>query len=44
MLTEMMRSPVLVVPALAQAPPSLLATVYVFKNRDLTAAFDRAAA
>ena len=32
MLTEMMRSPVLVVPALAQAPPSLLANVYVFKN------------
>ena len=32
LLTEMMRSPVLVVPALAQAPPSLLATVYVFKN------------
>lgn len=32
LLTEMMRSPVLVVPALAQAPPTLLATVYVFKN------------
>ena len=32
LLTEMMRSPVLVVPALAQAPPSLLANVYVFKN------------
>src|SRR3989304_807580 len=32
LLTEMMRSPVLVVPALAQAPPSLLATVYVFKS------------
>jgi hypothetical protein len=32
LLTEMMRSPVLVVPALAQAPPSLLATVYAFKN------------
>ncbi len=32
LLTEMMRSPVLVVPALAQAPPSLLASVYVFKN------------
>ncbi len=32
LLTEMMRSPVLVVPALAQAPPTLLANVYVFKN------------
>ncbi len=32
LLTEMMRSPVLVVPALAQAPPALLANVYVFKN------------
>jgi len=32
LLTEMMRSPVLVVPALAQAPPALLASVYVFKN------------
>ncbi len=32
LLTEMMRSPVLVVPALAQAPPGLLANVYVFKN------------
>jgi hypothetical protein len=28
----MMRSPVLVVPALAQAPEALLANVYVFKN------------
>ncbi len=32
LLTEMMKSPVLVVPALAQAPPPLLANVYVFKN------------
>ncbi len=32
LLTEMMRSPVLVVPALAQAPEALLSTVYVFKN------------
>jgi hypothetical protein len=32
LLTEMMTSPVLVVPALAQAPPALLANVYVFKN------------
>jgi hypothetical protein len=32
LLSEMVSSPVLVVPALAQAPPSLLATVYVFKN------------
>jgi hypothetical protein len=32
LLSEMMRSPVLVVPALAQAPPGLLATVYVFRN------------
>lgn len=31
-LTDMMRSPVLVVPSLAQAPESMLATVYVFKN------------
>ena len=31
-LTEMMKSPVLVVPALAQAPPALVATVYVFTN------------
>lgn len=32
MLTDMMRSPVLVVPSLAQAPPSMLANVYVFTN------------
>ncbi|HWP60829.1 MAG TPA: hypothetical protein VNL14_23240 [Candidatus Acidoferrales bacterium] len=32
LLTEMMRSPVLVVPALAQAPKEMLADVYVFKN------------
>ena len=32
MLTEMMRSPVLIVPALAQAPPTMLAPVYVFTN------------
>ena len=32
LLTEMVSSPVLVVPALAQAPPSLLASVFVFKN------------
>jgi hypothetical protein len=32
LLSEMVTSPVLVVPALAQAPPALLATVYVFKN------------
>lgn len=32
LLTEMMRSPVLVVPALAQAPEAMLAKVYVFKN------------
>lgn len=32
MLTKMMGSPVLVVPALAQAPEALLSTVYVFKN------------
>lgn len=32
LLTEMVSSPVLVVPALAQAPPSLLANVFVFKN------------
>ncbi len=31
-LTEMVSSPVLVVPALAQSPPSLVASVYVFKN------------
>lgn len=32
MLTRMMSSPVLVVPSLAQAPQSMLATVYVFTN------------
>ncbi len=32
LLTAMMKSPVLVVPALAEAPPALLATVYVFTN------------
>ena len=32
LLPEMVSSPVLVVPALAQAPPSLLANVFVFKN------------
>ncbi len=32
LLTEMMKSPVLVVPALAQAPPALVADVYVFTN------------
>lgn len=32
LLTQMMGSPVLVVPALAKAPESMLATVYVFKN------------
>ncbi len=31
-LTDMMKSPVLVVPALAQAPPTMLAKVYVFTN------------
>ena len=31
-LTDMMRSPVLVVPSLAQAPEAMLANVYVFKN------------
>jgi hypothetical protein len=31
-LTDMMKSPVLVVPALAQAPPTMLANVYVFTN------------
>ena len=31
-LTEMMKSPVLVVPALAEAPPTMLANVYVFTN------------
>jgi hypothetical protein len=32
LLTEMKSSPVLVVPALAQAPESMLANVFVFKN------------
>src|SRR5262249_2462326 len=32
MLTEMMGSPVLVVPSLAQAPDSMLANVYAFQN------------
>lgn len=32
LLTEMMRSPVLVVPSLAEAPPEMLADVYVFQN------------
>ncbi len=32
LLTEMMRSPVLVVPSLAQASMEMLADVYVFKN------------
>lgn len=32
MLTSMMGSPVLIVPSLAQVPPSALANVYVFKN------------
>lgn len=32
LLTDMMKSPVLVVPALAQAPPALVAPVYVFTN------------
>jgi hypothetical protein len=32
MLEEMMQSPVLVVPALAQAPESMRAAVYVFRN------------
>jgi hypothetical protein len=32
LLTDMMKSPVLVVPALAQAPSALVATVYVFTN------------
>lgn len=32
MLTKMMGSPVLVVPALAQVPASILGNVYVFKN------------
>ncbi len=32
LLTDMMRSPVLVVPSLAQAPESMVAPVYVFTN------------
>ena len=32
LLTRMMKSPVLYVPALAQAPDGMLANVYVFKN------------
>lgn len=32
LLTDMMKSPVLVVPALAEAPPALVANVYVFTN------------
>lgn len=32
LLADMMRSPVLVVPALAEAPAALLANVYVFTN------------
>lgn len=32
LLTQMMKSPVLFVPALAQAPDGMLANVYVFKN------------
>lgn len=32
LLTRMMKSPVLVVPSLAQVPEPTLATVYVFKN------------
>lgn len=32
MLSDMMKSPVLVVPSLAQAPETLVAKVYVFKN------------
>lgn len=32
MLSEMMKSPVLVVPSLAQAPATLVAKVYVFTN------------
>ncbi len=31
-LTDMMKSPVLVVPVLGQAPPTMLANVYVFAN------------
>ena len=32
LLTKMMKSPVLYVPSLAQAPDAMLANVYVFKN------------
>ena len=32
LLTKMMKSPVIYVPSLAQAPDSMLANVYVFKN------------
>jgi hypothetical protein len=32
LLTKMMKSPVIFVPALAQAPDAILANVYVFKN------------
>jgi len=32
LLTNMMKSPVIYVPALAQAPDAILANVYVFKN------------
>jgi hypothetical protein len=32
LLTEMLNSPVIVVPSLAQAPESMLTTVYVFTN------------
>jgi hypothetical protein len=32
LLTKMMKSPVIFVPALAQAPDAILADVYVFKN------------
>jgi hypothetical protein len=32
LLTQMMKSPVLFVPSLAQAPDSMLTNVYVFKN------------
>ncbi len=32
LLTEMLRSPVIVVPSLAQAPEAMLADVYVFTN------------
>lgn len=32
LLTDMMQSPVLVVPSLAQAPAAMLANVYVFTN------------